>query len=149
MRVPPLRERGSDVLRIADHELRKLAQRRGEPTLGLAPEAARKLLDYSWPGNVRELLNAIERAVALAEHDRITVADLPDKIQGFSPSQVLLTSADPAELAPLEEVERRYILKVLELVGGNRTRAAEVLGIDRKTLYSKLKSYGEKAPEGG
>ncbi len=149
LRVPPLRERTSDVLPIAHSHLTQLAERSGKAVVGISPEAARKLIDYAWPGNVRELLNAVERAVALAEHDQLVVGDLPEKIQGFKPSQVLLASYDPSELVTLEEVDRRYILKVVELTGGNRTRAAEVLGIDRKTLYSKLKSYGEKPPEGG
>ncbi|AKF04045.1 Response regulator of zinc sigma-54-dependent two-component system [Sandaracinus amylolyticus] len=142
VRLPALRERGSDVLLIANHALKRIAQRSGKPVRGIAPEAARKLLAYDWPGNVRELMNAMERAVALAEYDDVTVADLPEKIQAFTRSHVLVAADDPNELLPLDEIERRYILRVIEAVGGNRTRAAEILKVDRKTLYTKLKSYG-------
>ena len=103
---------------------------------------AEKLLAYCWPGNVRELRNVIERAVALTRFDQITLADLPEKIREYRPPQVILGSADPGELAPLEEVERRYILHVLESAGENRTLAARTLGLDRKTLYRKLRQYG-------
>jgi DNA-binding NtrC family response regulator len=142
IRLPPLRERGSDVLLLAHEHLRRVAERTGKPVKGIAAAAARKLVAYAWPGNVRELGNAMERAVALAEYDEITVADLPEKIQAVTPSHVIVAGDDPSELATLEEVERRYILRVIESVGGNRTHAAEILGVDRKTLYTKLKAYG-------
>jgi two-component system response regulator HydG len=142
--LQPLRERGSDVLALAHDYLRRIAERSHRPVVGIAPDAARKLVAYAWPGNVRELVNAMERAVALAEYDEITVADLPDKIQAFEPHHVLLASDDPSELVSLEEVEKRYILRVVEALGGNRTRAAEILRVDRKTLYTKLKTYGWK-----
>jgi DNA-binding NtrC family response regulator len=139
--LPPLRARGSDVLALANSYLHRVAQRSGKAVTSIAPEAARKLVNYAWPGNVRELVNAIERAVALAEYDEITVADLPDKIQAFKSSDILVAGHDPSELVSLEEVEKRYILRVVEAVGGNRSRAAEILRVDRKTLYTKLKSY--------
>ncbi|HEY6876429.1 MAG TPA: helix-turn-helix domain-containing protein, partial [Polyangiales bacterium] len=106
------------------------------------------LMNYAWPGNVRELSNVLERAVALAEYDEVTVADLPEKIQAFRSSDVLVAGHDPSELVTLEEVERRYILRVMEAVGGNRTRASEILKVDRKTLYTKLKNYERRAAEG-
>jgi len=109
---------------------------------------AEKLLAYCWPGNVRELRNVIERAVALTRFDQITVADLPEKIRDYHTPQVILGGADPGELAPLEEVDRRYILHVLESVGGNRTLAARTLGLDRKTLYRKLQQYGALDADG-
>jgi two-component system response regulator HydG len=140
--LPPLRARGSDVLVLANSYLHRVAQRSGKAVTSIAPEAARKLVNYAWPGNVRELVNAIERAVALAEYDEITVADLPDKIQAFKSSDILVAGHDPSELVSLEEVEKRYILRVVEAVGGNRSRAADILKVDRKTLYTKLKSYG-------
>ncbi len=149
MRLPPLRERGSDVLALATEYLRRIATRAGKRVLGLGPETARKLVGYSWPGNVTELVNAVERAVALAEHDALEVVDLPEKIQAFSPSHVIVAGDDPSELVCLEEVERRYILRVVEAVGGNRSRAAEILKVDRKTLYSKLKTYGWRPADGG
>ena len=147
IRLPPLRERGTDVLQLANEFLGRIARRSGKNVKGIAPEAARKLLAYAWPGNVRELANAMERAVALAEYEEITIADLPEKIQGFTASHVLVAGLDPSELVSLEEVERRYILRVIEAVGGNRTRAAEVLRVDRKTLYTKLKTYGWRPSE--
>ena len=91
---------------------------------------------------MRELRNCIERAVALTRFEEITVDDLPEAIQDYRRSRLVLDLDDPAQLPPLEEVERRYILRVLEAVQGNRTRAAEVLGLDRKTLYRKLERYG-------
>jgi two-component system response regulator AtoC len=142
VKLPPLRERGSDVLVLANEYMRRVAARSAKPVQSIAPEAARKMMSYAWPGNVRELVNAMERAVALAEYDEITVSDLPEKIQAFSSSDVLVAAHDPSELVSLEEVEKRYILRVIDAVGGNRTRAAEVLKVDRKTLYTKLKAYG-------
>ncbi|MDB4973874.1 MAG: Response regulator of zinc sigma-54-dependent two-component system [Myxococcaceae bacterium] len=143
--LPPLRARGSDVLVLANALLLKISARTGKQVRSFAPEAARKLLNYAWPGNVRELANVLERAVALAEYDEVTVADLPEKIQAFRPSDVLVAGHDPSELVTLEEVERRYILRVMEAVGGNRTRASEILKVDRKTLYTKLKNYERRA----
>jgi two-component system response regulator HydG len=100
------------------------------------------LLAYPWPGNVRELQNCIERAVALAAFDQIGPDDLPDRVRNYRGSHVLVTSEDPSELVPLEEVERRYILRVLEALGGNKTLAARTLRLDRKTLYRKLERWG-------
>ena len=94
---------------------------------------------------MRELQNAIERAVALTRFEEIAVDDLPERIRNYQPSQLLVEGHDPSELVPLEEVERRYILRVLEAVGGRRSDAASVLGIDRKTLYRKLELWGQAA----
>ncbi len=145
--VPPLRTRGTDVLRLAEHFLQQFAQRAGKNVTGLADPAAARLLAYSWPGNVRELRNVIERAVALTHYDKIVVEDLPDKVRDFQTSRLVIGSDDPTELVCLEEVERRYILHVLNASGGNKTTAARILGLDRKTLYRKLKQYGiEEGP---
>jgi len=144
--VPPLRTRGGDILLLAQRFLDAAAARSGKPVRSIAPAAAEKLLAYTWPGNVRELQNCIERAVALTAFDRITPDDLPEKIRNYRPSHVVVAGHDPSELPPLEEVERRYILRVLEATAGNRTLAAQVLGLDRKTLYRKLQRYGD-APE--
>jgi DNA-binding NtrC family response regulator len=84
----------------------------------------------------------MERAAALAEYDVIAVADLPAKVQAYTPSHVIVSGDDASELVALHGVEQHYILKVMEAAGGHRTRAAEVLHVDRKTLYSKLKAYG-------
>ena len=96
---------------------------------------------YPWPGNVRELQNCLERAVALARYDQITVGDLPEKIQHHQPSYVVLAADDPSELVSMEEMERRYILRVMEAVAGNKTLAAQILKMGRKTLYRKLERY--------
>jgi two-component system response regulator HydG len=148
LELPPLRARGADALLLAQHFLALYAARAGKQVLGMAQPVAEKLLAYCWPGNVRELRNVIERAVALTRYDQITVADLPEKLRDYHTPQVILGSADPGELAPLEEVERRYILHVLESVGENRTLAARTLGLDRKTLYRKLRQYGALGAEG-
>jgi two-component system response regulator HydG len=136
--VPPLRSRGSDILLLAQHFLERYAAQSRRPVVGMTSAAADKLLSYPWPGNVRELQNCIERAVALAQFDQIGVDDLPEKIKDYKTARINIESNDPAELLPMEEVERRYILKVLEAVGGNKTLAAQVLGFDRRTLYRKL-----------
>ncbi|MEO6419953.1 MAG: sigma-54 dependent transcriptional regulator [Polyangiaceae bacterium] len=138
LELPPLRSRGSDVLLLAQHFLERIAERNGKALKGLSPAVAEKLLAYAWPGNVRELQNCIARAVALAQYDQLTVEDLPEKIRDYRRSQVLLASDDPSELVSMEEVERRYVLRVLEAVGGNKNMAARVLGWDRKTLYRRL-----------
>ena len=140
--LPPLRARGTDTLLLAQHFIDLYAARAKKRVQGLAGGAAEKLLAYNWPGNVRELRNVIERAVALTRLDNLTIEDLTEKVRDFRGSQVVIGGSDPAELAPLEEVERRYILHVLQCVQGNRSLAAKKLGLDRKTLYRKLRQYG-------
>jgi two-component system response regulator AtoC len=142
VRVPPLRARGSDVLLLAQHFLNRYSQR----VVGIKSGAADKILSYAWPGNVRELQNCIERAVALAQFDHVGVDDLPERVRDFKSARITIESNDPAELLPMEEVERRYILRVLEAVGGNKTLAAQVLGFDRRTLYRKLERCGDLPP---
>jgi two-component system response regulator HydG len=141
--LPPLRARGNDVLLLAQHFLEHFATRADKKVTGLSSGAAEKLLAYAWPGNVRELQNCMERAVALTRFEQLTVDDLPEKIRDHRRSHVLVTSDDPSELVPMEEVERRYVLRVLESTGGNKSVAAQILGFDRKTLYRKLERYGE------
>ena len=140
--VPPLRARGTDVLLLAQHFAQSFSSNFGKTVGGLSPEVAEKLLAYSWPGNVRELANAIERAVALTRAESLMVEDLPEKIRSSERPPLAVSSFDPTDLVPLEEIERRYILRVLDAVRGNRTAAANALGLDRKTLYRKLKAYG-------
>jgi DNA-binding NtrC family response regulator len=140
--VPPLRARGGDALLLAQHFLQRY-QTGPQRVLGIKSAAADKILSYSWPGNVRELQNCLERAVALAQFDHIGVDDLPERVREFKSSRVTIDSSNPAELLPMDEVERRYILRVLEAVGGNKTLAAQVLGFDRRTLYRKLERCRE------
>jgi two-component system response regulator HydG len=122
--------------------LERFAARSGKKVVGLSPQAAERLLGYSWPGNVRELQNCIERAVALAQYEEIVVEDLPEKVRTHRSSHVVVAADDPSELVSMEELERRYIARVLESVGGNKSLAARVLGFDRTTLYRKMDRYG-------
>jgi two-component system response regulator HydG len=145
VQLPPLRARGGDVLLLAQHFLERHATRAGKRVSGLSAPVAEKLLAYTWPGNVRELQNCIERAVALARYESLVEDDLPERIREYLPSHVIVAGTDPSEMVPLEEVERRYILRVLEASGGNKTLAAQVLGLDRKTLYRKLECYGKSS----
>jgi two-component system response regulator HydG len=140
--LPPLRARAGDILALALHFVRRFASQTGKEVTGLSHEVAEKLVAYAWPGNVRELENSMERAVALTRFTEICVDDLPEKVRSYRFSHVVVAANDPTELVPLEEVERRYILRVLEAVAGNKTAAARVLGLERKTLYRKLERYG-------
>jgi two-component system response regulator HydG len=141
LEVPPLRSRGSDTLHLAHHFLKQFAERSGKPTLELSERAAERLMAYEWPGNVRELENCIEHAVALARFDQVTVEDLPEKLRGYLAGSFVATANDPTEIVTMEELEKRYLLRVFKLVGNNKSRAAEVLGIDRRTMYRKLERY--------
>jgi two-component system response regulator HydG len=135
--LPPLRVRGSDVLLLAQHFLEQFTAERSVKVTGIARGAADKLLKYPWPGNVRELRNCIERAVALTAYDKIAPEDLPEKIRNGHATQV----DGATELVPLDEVERRHIFQVLAACKGNRSQAAQILGLNRKTLYRKLHEY--------
>jgi len=139
--LPPLRERGTDILLLAQHFVEQYAIRSGKQIAGISNSASEILLNYTWPGNIRELRNIIERAVVLTRYEKISVDDLPEKIRNYKTSQFLVGSDNPSELVSIQEVEHRYILHVLKTVGGNKTLAARVLSLDRKTLYRKLQHY--------
>jgi DNA-binding NtrC family response regulator len=139
--LPPLRERGYDVLLLAQHFIEKHAPRSENRILGLTPGAAGALLAYDWPGNVRELENCIEAAVALARYDHITENELPAAIRPLL-GEADLTAHPNEVLSPLDVVESEHIAHVLRAVSGNKARAARILELDRKTLYRKLKRYG-------
>lgn len=139
--VPPLRSRGGDVLLLAQRFIERCAEQQGKLVDGISRNAAEKLLSYRWPGNVRELRNCIERAVALTRFTEIAVEDLPEKVRAAHSTELVVAGSDPAELVPMEVIEERYIRHVIEAVGGHRTNAARILGLDRKTLYRKLSSY--------
>jgi transcriptional regulator with PAS, ATPase and Fis domain len=142
IQMPPLRARGGDILPLAQRFVGEFARRSRKEVTGIAPAAAERLLTYAWPGNVRELQNCMERAVALARFEQIGVDDLPEKIRDYRRSHVLVASDDPSELVPMEEVERRYVMRVMEAVGNNKTAAARILGIDRKRLYRWIERLG-------
>jgi DNA-binding NtrC family response regulator len=130
--IPPLRERGDDILLLAHHFLTQFAAESGKTTLRFSDEALQSLRSYNWPGNVRELENVIQRLVVMTDGDIIEVPDLPSLMRFSALSKTGFTRT-------LAEVESEYIANVLESVDGNKTRAAEILGIDRKTLREKLK----------
>ncbi len=146
LHLPPLRMRGNDVLLLAQHFVRTFAEKSRKEVTGLASAAADKLLAYGWPGNVRELQNVIERAVALTRYAQLTAEDLPEKVL-HPTSATSAVEADESVLVPMEDIERRHILRVLRAVGGHRTQAAKILGLDRKTLYRKLEGYGTEEVE--
>ena len=143
IRLPPLRERSEDVLALAEFFLRRFAARQGRPALHLSKGAAERLLAYDWPGNVRELENCIERAVAMARFDQITVEDLHDRVRSYRVDPLMEAVDQVGEVLTLDEVERRYIGRVMRLVKGNKTKAAQLLGLDRRTLYRKLERAGD------
>ncbi|MCC6333139.1 MAG: sigma-54-dependent Fis family transcriptional regulator [Myxococcales bacterium] len=144
--LPPLRARGNDVLLLAQAFVKDFAARLGRKVVGVSPQVAQKLLAYRWPGNVRELQNCIQRAVALTRFEEVSVEDLPEKVRAYQATEVLLEGVDSSALVPLEEMERRYVLRVLEVVGGSKVEAARTLGIDRKTLHRKLEAWGAPRP---
>jgi two-component system response regulator HydG len=136
--APPLRDREGDVLVLAQYFLRRIAARIAKPVRGITPEAATMLLGYDWPGNVRELENYMERAVALCSLDHITVDDLPATLREHQRSSFVIATASPSELVTLDEMQRRYVRQVLTTVGGNKSVAARILGIDRRSVYRRL-----------
>ncbi len=138
--LPPLRTRGGDVLLLAQHMLRHYAAVFDKKVVGVSAAAAERMISYDWPGNVRELGNCLERAVALANFEEVQVDDLPEKIRSSRHRQ--LSGTELPELLTLEEIERRHVIRVLEACNGNRTDAAKMLGLDRKTLYRKLLRWG-------
>jgi len=154
LKVPPLRERGDDVERLAAYFLQHYRHEMKRDELRLAPETLRTLKRYPFPGNVRELQNAMERAVAFSEGDVIKPRDLPERLQQEAHTVHVSTDTastdaiplpnEPAHLLPLKAIEQRYIRHVLETVDGNKKRAATLLGIGRRTLYRRLEEAGEE-----
>jgi DNA-binding NtrC family response regulator len=141
--LPPLRQRREDIPLLVDHFLGRLAAAREEPLKHLDAEALEVAQAYPWPGNVRELENALERAAILTADDTIPVSALPDRI--IKPRAEPLVAARTPANPTLEAVERAYIMWVLQTENGNKSRAAEVLGIDPSTLHRKLSRYGADA----
>lgn len=139
LEMPPLRQRGDDVIGLAEDFLRRFNEKNRRDIKGFSPESRRIMLGYAWPGNVRELINAVERAVIMTQGHLVEPPDLPLAIQGSAKGD-----EDYSLRAGLtvREAERLLIERTLEATGGNRTRAAEMLGITRKTLQNKIKDYG-------
>jgi len=148
LQLPPLRGRPEDILPLAEHFLLRSARRSSKTVYGFKEAAKKMLVGYHWPGNVRELENVVERAVALAENELIGLEDLPRALQERKAQDLLSTAV--AQGLTLDELEREFIERVLDVEGGNKTRAAQRLGLDRKTLYRKLEEYAAspKAPNG-
>ena len=142
VRLPPLRQRTDDIPLLAEHFLEKVRARvTGSPVRAFTPEAMRLLVEHPWPGNVRELEKTVERLIVLGTHERVDAEEL-----GF------LADAGPSplqsardELLTLREVEARYITWVMQKVGNNKAKAAEVLGVDPSTLYRREKRGGDGA----
>ncbi|HUB06993.1 MAG TPA: sigma-54 dependent transcriptional regulator [Myxococcales bacterium] len=141
VRVPPLRERGDDVLLLAQHFLDGYRRRMGKQPATLAADARAALCAYPWPGNVRELRNVMERAAILVDGDVIRRRDLPEELSGKAAGPPPALPVD----ATLEQVEQAYLLETLRRCGGNQTKAAQRLGISARTLYNRLKRWGLNA----
>ncbi|MBC7978067.1 MAG: sigma-54-dependent Fis family transcriptional regulator [Myxococcales bacterium] len=145
--VPPLRERDADALVLAHYFLRRIAHRTGKQVESISVPAACKLLEYDWPGNVRELENCMERAVALCQFTEILVEDLPSKLREHGPVQHVISTVSLQDLVTIDEMARRYVRHVVALSDGNKTHAARLLGIDRRSLYRRLDMPPEQPTE--
>ena len=148
--VPPLRERREDLGLLTVHALKR-ARNSGARAATVSEDALSLLEEYDWPGNVRELENTIERAALHARGAVISPEDLPEKIRVYTKAahQEHMVQTMFGDLPSLDELERRYLIHVLQSVGGSRTKAAEVLGIDRRTLYRMAERYGVNLKETG
>src|ERR1044071_5261483 len=150
LHVPELCTRGEDVRLLVEHFLSVKSERNGQPLRKFTAEAMRALCEYPWPGNVRELENTIEYALAIGLEGELGIADLPPEIVSSHTQPTVdnfrqVLQAYMNDTVPLAEIEKRYILSVLQQFGGNQVRAAAALGIDRSKLYRRLKQYGVMA----
>jgi two-component system response regulator HydG len=154
VKLPALRERGTDIRLLCEHFLHEAGTRSGRQRLSFSEEAAAALAKYAWPGNVRELRNLAERLAVLCPGEVVGLRDLPKEIQAQAPA-VPFPDAKESETVPVPEapppvsaslqladIERDHILRILTQCKGNKKQAAESLGIDRSTLYAKLRAYG-------
>lgn len=139
--IPPLRERKEDIPPLVATFLKRFAQELGKEEPVITPEAFQKLLDYSWPGNVRELQNAMEYAVVLARQNKISVKELPAEVQLPAVLQQQTGRGNNGGVQNLDDMEREAIIAALAQCHGNKKKAAQVLGIQRPTLYNKMKRY--------
>src|ERR1700750_2400687 len=140
--IPPLRQRKEDISPLVSTFLKRFATELNKPEPEIAPEAFQKLLDYSWPGNVRELQNAMEYAVVLARQNKIGVKEWPAEVQlPVALPQSEHNSNNNGGVQNLEDMERNAIIQALAQCHGNKKKAAQILGIQRPTLYNKMKRY--------
>ena len=142
--LPPLRDRKEDIPPLVASFVRRFSEQLGKPEPNISPDAFQKLIDYNWPGNVRELQNAIEYAVVLARQDQITVKELPAEVRlpvALQKSERTLQQQSGSGARSLVDMERNAILDALAQTHGNKKKAAELLGIQRPTLYNKMKRY--------
>lgn len=139
--IPPLRERGEDIIKLAEYFIEKFSRRTGKPVIKLSERAENALLAYHWPGNVRELENAIERALVVSDSVMIELEDLPEEVRGKSMKDKEVEVKMQAD-GTLRETEKEIIIRVLKETGGNKRLASQKLGIHYSTLYRKLKQYG-------
>ncbi len=145
LHLPPLRERREDIPLLVRHFLARAAAEESRPVPEIAPEVSERLLRYPWPGNIRELQNALQRAFILCRGNRIERTDLPAKIAGTEAADLTADEALSRRLT-LDQLEREYVRNVLASVAGNKSEAAAILGIDRKTLYRKLEDNEPSIP---
>ena len=141
--LPPLRERAEDIPLLIDHFIQKFSDKANRKLTGITEEVLVALLNYHWPGNVRELQNTIERAVLLGKGEMISSTDLPPQQLARSRTEISLEEA-LSNRYTLRDLEREYIKKVMDTTGGNKTEAANILGVDRTTLYRKLEEAKTK-----
>lgn len=139
VRLPDLKDRREDIPLLVFHFLQKFAQQHGEPPRRFANDAMRVLMTHAWPGNVRELENAVEHALTMGKGEILLPEDLPVSVTAPERDIVQEATLDDVTLA---ELERRYILRILEKMGGHQIKTSRVLGIDRRTLYRRLRQYG-------
>ncbi len=142
IQVPPLRRRGDDVLLLARHFAGRFAAQYGQGAKQFTPAAEDALRAYAWPGNVRELRNMMERLVILVEVMEVDVTDLPAVVRGRDAEENWRFPDYPSLKAGREDFERAFIQRSIDACGGNISRAAEALGLDRTSLYRKMKQYG-------
>jgi two-component system response regulator PilR (NtrC family) len=137
--VPDLKDRPEDVSILVEHFMKKYGEQFGMPNIRITHEASACLIKYTWPGNVRELENVIERSIALSSGEVVDAKDLPEHLFQMKPSELIDDLA--TDNMPITEVEKRYIMRILQRTNWHQSKAAQILGIDRKTLYRKIKEY--------
>lgn len=145
--LPPLRQRREDIPMLAHHFLQQYAMASERPIRGFLPATLDLLQGYAWPGNVRELENVIERVVSLAHGPLVLPDDLPESVRSGQPRTGDESASGPGGLCTMDEMQKQYLIKVLRETGGNKARAAKILGIDRRTLYRMAERFGVELGE--